>query len=260
MSGSSGDARMITTPHGDVAVWDVGEGAPILTLHGCPGSARDFAALAGRLAGRKRVISLDLPGFGRGVAPPGGPSLSGWIEATVAVMDALELPPAVLVAHSYGGHVALGAAAARPTQVAGVALVASLALRPHRLLRLTPFSLLSWLLGTPAAALLLPVIRWSFMRTGFPSLSDAHLRGSVSLLADIDFARARGWIEALNAPTLVAWAADDALIEVPISEELAEAAPAGPRLSFERGGHHLPLRCAAPLADALAEWSDALAR
>jgi pimeloyl-ACP methyl ester carboxylesterase len=44
----------------------------------------------------------------------------------------------VLLGHSMGGPVALAAAAHAPERVAGLALIASVGLRPHRLIRQFP--------------------------------------------------------------------------------------------------------------------------
>jgi 2-hydroxy-6-oxonona-2,4-dienedioate hydrolase len=103
-----------------VRVQEVGEGQPVLFVHGANTSGSSWVALASRLDGF-RCILLDRPGTG--LSEP----LARSLDATtlpafgetllVDVLDALGLPSAHLVATSLGGYVALRTAAAHPGRV-----------------------------------------------------------------------------------------------------------------------------------------------
>jgi pimeloyl-ACP methyl ester carboxylesterase len=101
-----------------------GEGAPLVLVHGSPGSASVWARVAGLLAPSLRVRAPDLPGYGRSDPLP---SAGG--DGTAAVAAALgELiddcgEPVWLCGHSYGGNVALHAALRRPERVKGIVLL-----------------------------------------------------------------------------------------------------------------------------------------
>jgi 2-hydroxy-6-oxonona-2,4-dienedioate hydrolase len=103
-----------------VRVQEVGDGPPVLFVHGANTSGSSWVALASRLAGFRSIL-LDRPGTG--LSDP----LARSLDATtlpafgetllVDVLDALDLPSAHLVATSLGGYVALRTAAAHPDRV-----------------------------------------------------------------------------------------------------------------------------------------------
>src|SRR6266849_3320394 len=49
---------------------DRGSGSPILFLHGVPDTADVWSDVIARLSTGNRCLALDLPGFGRSIAPP----------------------------------------------------------------------------------------------------------------------------------------------------------------------------------------------
>src|SRR5688572_26003759 len=85
---------------------DEGEGPVLLAVHGLPGSHRDFRWLASALAGRVRLVRVDMPGFGATTMrePP-----SKWPElAALVVAFAHEVigGPYAVLGHSFGGPLA----------------------------------------------------------------------------------------------------------------------------------------------------------
>ena len=258
--------RMLDLPSGPLACADVGEGPALLLLHGAPGSARDWRWLAPGLEGRLRLIRLELPGFGDSpLATMPDPSIDARASLVVEAAEALGLDRFVVLGHSQGGAVALRVAARFPERVAGLALLASVAGRPHRPIRnsmnLAPIGrLLRW----PATRwLAMPLLRRGWAKLGFPSSTprDAMVQ-SLHWTVALDFEAIGRDIAALGAgslPTLVAWADDDRLVERAISVELAAALPDGPRLTFEQGGHNLQKTCAVELAEGLAGFVGSVA-
>ena len=95
----------------------------IVTLHGFIISQRYMAPLAERLAPRFRVLSPDLPGFGRSDKPREVLSIAQLGDALVAWMDAVDLPRAHLVGNSMGCQVALAAAERHPARVDRLVLI-----------------------------------------------------------------------------------------------------------------------------------------
>jgi 2-hydroxy-6-oxonona-2,4-dienedioate hydrolase len=104
----------------DVRVLEVGEGPPVLFLHGGPGAAAPiWAYLAARLPGF-RCLLLDRPGTGLSDAhllpdPQAARSESSTMVADV--LDGLGIDRAHLVGSSHGSYVALLSAAATPDRV-----------------------------------------------------------------------------------------------------------------------------------------------
>lgn len=101
----------------DVRVQEVGEGEPALFVHGGPNSGSTWMQLAARVDGLRCLI-LDRPGTGLSdpLPQPLDPhDLSSYAEALpLDVLDALGIERAHLVVSSFGGTVALYAAAAHP--------------------------------------------------------------------------------------------------------------------------------------------------
>ncbi|TVL92896.1 alpha/beta fold hydrolase [Streptomyces sp. SAJ15] len=112
-----------TVHHGPVglAVRDFGgAGAPLLLLHGAGRTLADWSAVAPELAGRHRVVAMDLRAHGHSDAGPWTiPAVLGDIAA---VLEACDMPDAALVGHSLGGMLAAAYADAHPETPAVVNL------------------------------------------------------------------------------------------------------------------------------------------
>lgn len=97
---------------------------PILCLSGLTRSSGDFAALAARHAGRRRVVALDHAGHGDS-ARPAEIARYGIAQSLADVLDtmaALHCPRVVIVGTSFGGILAMVMAVMRPSAIAGVVL------------------------------------------------------------------------------------------------------------------------------------------
>jgi len=102
----------------DLYIEEIGEGTPLVLLHGWAMHGGVFALLAERLRERHRLYIVDLPGHGRSrdSAVPLDPGACA--EAIAA-----RVPRAPWCGWSLGGLVALHAAATRPDAVPGLAMV-----------------------------------------------------------------------------------------------------------------------------------------
>ncbi len=110
----------------------MGQGRPVVLLHGLFGSVRNFGAVQKALASENRVIALDLRNHGASphASVVGYDALAADVFETLAALDAL---PAVLIGHSMGGKVAMRAALDRPDAVTAlvVADIAPVTYPPH---------------------------------------------------------------------------------------------------------------------------------
>ena len=106
--------RTIAGPFGAVAVQiSEGTGKPIVFIHGNSSSSRAFSRqFEGPLGARRRLIALDLMGFGdSGKAnDPKGYLLPGQAATLRAAAETLGVADAVFVGWSLGGHILLEAA------------------------------------------------------------------------------------------------------------------------------------------------------
>ncbi len=103
-----------------------GAGRPIVLLHGLTATRR-YVVMGAQSLQRSghRVIAYDARGHGRSGAAP-EPTAYGYEQLAddlEAVLDAFDLPRAVLAGASMGAHTAVRFALARPERVAGLALI-----------------------------------------------------------------------------------------------------------------------------------------
>ena len=105
----------------------VGNGEPVLLIHGLGGSGVDWALQISALERQFHVIIPDLPGCGYSSPPRGAHSIAGFASALWSLLEQLEVPRINIVGFSMGGAVALEMALERPALVPRLALINSLA-------------------------------------------------------------------------------------------------------------------------------------
>jgi len=99
-----------------------GQGDPTVLLHGSLVDRRTWDAVRPGLAQALRVLVYDRRGHGETTGPPRQRPVHDDAEDLAGLLEALDLFPAHLVAHSYAGAVALRLAADRPEMVRSLAL------------------------------------------------------------------------------------------------------------------------------------------
>ncbi|MFD1659060.1 alpha/beta fold hydrolase [Streptomyces caeni] len=106
-----------------------GTGSPVVLVHGSgPGvtAYANWRLTIPALAERMRVLAPDMAGFGFSERPEGvSYGLDLWVDQLVGFLDALELPSASIVGNSFGGAIALRAAARHPERVDRLVLMGS---------------------------------------------------------------------------------------------------------------------------------------
>jgi 3-oxoadipate enol-lactonase len=110
---------------GALALDDGGTGEPLVLLHGLATTSRIWSHVAPELRRTRRVIAVDVPGFGGSPAVGPGFDLQTVADHIADGLAARGVPaPYDLVGHSLGGGLALSIAAARPSDVHRLVLVA----------------------------------------------------------------------------------------------------------------------------------------
>lgn len=211
-------------------------GRKVVFVHGTPGSAADWAGFLHARAPEQHRLAIDRPGFGG--SGPGEPvvSLAEQARAIAGLVDGAG-SPAVIVASSYGGPVALRLAADRPDLVGGLLLVGGAA-DPRRE-RIHPLQSLA------ARALVSAMLPRALAHSNAELLA---LRRELELLA-ADLAR-------IQASVTILHGLDDTLVPAPNARYLAERLTGAARLRFvlvSGAGHFLHLLAPGHVEDALAE-------
>ncbi|MEM1181644.1 MAG: alpha/beta fold hydrolase [Acidobacteriota bacterium] len=118
------ESAWIPAPGGSIRVVQrhASASAAILFVHGLGGTLEQWAPALDSLPPSWRGVALDLPGHGQsdGIAEA---EIDDFADALAAVIDGLGLRRAVIVAHSFGGTVALRYAGRHRHRVAGLLLV-----------------------------------------------------------------------------------------------------------------------------------------
>jgi pimeloyl-ACP methyl ester carboxylesterase len=240
-----------------------GRGPAVVLLHGLPGTADDFDAVAARLPG-VHAIALDRPGFG--YSSGGYHPLAEQLTTIDRLLARLAVRgPVVLVGHSYGGTIALAYAERRPRAVRGLVLVDAAAEGQRSSWFERAQSHLVQALSWPVVQPLADATFSQLLRTASAKQGDAQAfdPGSVDpghehrLLAlnmrhdDLDAyageqLHADGVIAGVDArlrsiavPAIVIQGAHDQLVEPQHGRRLAAALPHA-RLVMASGGHMAP--------------------
>ncbi|MEV7005143.1 alpha/beta fold hydrolase [Streptosporangium sp. NPDC051022] len=114
-----GTEKVVETADGPLHYHEVGDGPPVLFLHGSgPGVTgwRNFGENLRSFADRYRCLVLDFPGYGLSHDTPGHPGDASLASVT-AFLDALGIERAHVVGNSLGGIVAAQFAIAAPERV-----------------------------------------------------------------------------------------------------------------------------------------------
>lgn len=99
------------------------QGPTVVLLHGFTDSAFSYSRVMPLLPGNVQVIAPDLRGHGESDRPADGYSPDDMATDLIQLMDALDIPSAVVVGHSMGSFVARRLAARAPGRVTGLLLV-----------------------------------------------------------------------------------------------------------------------------------------
>lgn len=100
-----------------------GDAPALVLIHGFTASTRSWDLFVPEVAGRHRVIRVDLLGHGRSAAPKTGYAIPDQARRVGEVLDRLGAGRAVVVGHSTGGSVATALAEVRRDLVTALALV-----------------------------------------------------------------------------------------------------------------------------------------
>ena len=111
-----------------VAYRELGEGRPVLMLHGWPTSSHLWRNVMPPVAAAgNRVIAIDLPGFGASSKPPGASYDFAFYDAVLdGFLGELGIDATGLAVHDLGGPIGLHWALHRPGRVTKLALLNTL--------------------------------------------------------------------------------------------------------------------------------------
>lgn len=246
--------RLQNTEQGTVA-WDrLGNGPPLVLVHGTPWSSFVWRQIAPPLSSTWSVYLFDLPGFGASEKrEQQDVSLAAHGRVLGELLDAWGVVDPVVVAHDIGGGIALRAALLHERSFAALALIDPVAISPwgspfYRLVRehSEVFSALAPNLHAALAE--------AYIRTALPVSPAAYVmealldpwlgqQGQPALYRQIAQGDERHTDEfrphlaRLDCPTLILWGEDDPWIPVHRGHELATLIPQAELRTIAGAGH-----------------------
>lgn len=243
---------------------DVGQGLPLVFVHGFPLSRGVWQKQIEALRSSYRVIVPDLRGFGDSESQPGPTTMAQCAADLRALLQQLTTGPVVLIGHSMGGYVALAFARQFPEMLRGLVLVGTKAgpdtveaaagrravaekVKAEGVQVVVEAMAPKMLAAGNQDARMVAQVR-SFMATSKPAgvigalLGMAERPDATALLAQI------------AVPTLVITGADDTLIPPAESERLAQAIRGAQLKVIPQAGHLVAFEQPGEFNHVLKEW------
>lgn len=106
-----------------------GSGKTILILHGWRGSSDSWKEVLKCLSVNFRVISLDLPGFGKTSSPKKPFGIKEYVDFVLSFARTVKMDTFFLIGHSFGGGIACAISAKSPERVEGLVLCGAAVIR-----------------------------------------------------------------------------------------------------------------------------------
>jgi pimeloyl-ACP methyl ester carboxylesterase len=244
-----------------VNVIELGEGPPLLFIHGLSGSWPNWLEQLAPFARERRVVTLDLPGFGHSPMPGEQITISGYARLLDGLLGELGIDAAAVVGNSMGGFIGAELAIAYPQRVERLVLVSAAGLstygdpRPTRALPLMRrgeqaiAATAAWLASKSDTVARRPRLRQLLLGfvTAHPSrlpaaLAAEQLRGAgkpgflQGLQAVIEY-DVRERLPEIACPTLIVWGERDRLISVADADVFEQLIGDSRKVVFADTGH-----------------------
>jgi pimeloyl-ACP methyl ester carboxylesterase len=239
---------------------EMGDGPPVVLIHGLSGCWQNWLENIPQLARRHRVVALDLAGFGDSELPQEEISIPGYGRFVDAFLGEIGVERASLVGNSMGGFIAAETSISHPSRVDKLVLVSAAGLvrvgnrqlyaleRAARLFHPLTAAFLArreHLVRRPGLRkrMLYGVVRYPERiepELAYEVASGAGKPGFLDALQavmDYDF---RDRLSEISVPTLIVWGRNDRVVPVAGAYEYEQLIPNTRRVIFEDTGH-LPM-------------------
>ncbi len=236
-----------------------GDPAPLVLLHGTSASLHTWEGWVRVLKTQRRVISLDLPGFGltgpfAGQYTPDDYRGDSYARFVIDLLDQLKLPSVVLAGNSLGGEIAWRVATLAPGRVQRLILVDAAGpefkpdavpvgfiaarvpvvrwLAQHVLPRALVAQSLGTVYGDPTRVTTALVDRYFEL-----TLRDGNRRALALRLQQMRLGEDAARIATITQPTLILWGGRDRLIPPAVGKVFAQQIKGSQLVQFSELGH-----------------------
>lgn len=214
-----------------------GKGAPVLFVHGWGGSSSSLIRVAEKIAKTRKVIIIDLPGFGKSDRPDQDWGVEEYAQIILKTCSAFKISKTDYFGHSFGGSLGIYLASTYPTYIEKLILCSSSYKRAIQ--KKIPAANLFHQIPVPGSIKLL--IRRLIYRLFFPrsdSLKYPSLESNFRKIISQDLSSC---LPKIQAPTLILWGDKDNETPLPLAYELEKKIKNSQLVLFKDKGHALPL-------------------
>jgi pimeloyl-ACP methyl ester carboxylesterase len=204
-----------------------GAGEPLVVLHGAGGLRQ--APAHELLARRRRVLLLEVPGFGESPANERSGSLEELARTLLEAASALGLERFGLMGTSFGGKLALWMAVQAPERVGALVLAAPAAVRPEGRPRLSPEERRALLYAHPD--------RMPPLAAPDPAIEAKQEALVQRLMGPPRDEALEGRLAGLQVPTLVLFGTEDRLVPPEMGRRYRELLPSCSLVFVYDAGH-----------------------
>ncbi len=224
--------------YGDIRVFyeESGQGSPLLLLHGWGCTHSIFAAFIPDFSKTHRVIAIDFPGFGESEEPGTVWGVDEYAAMLEALCEHLYIVKPSIVAHSFGGRVAIVFASRNP--VSRLLFVDVAGIKPRRDLayygKVYSYKLTKWFL--------LKVLRNqdAFARSSAGKGSDDYAKASQMMKAILSKTvnqDLRSLLPGISAPVILFWGEEDTATPIKDAYLMRKLLPDAGLITVKGGGH-----------------------
>jgi pimeloyl-ACP methyl ester carboxylesterase len=235
---------------------DIGQGDPLVLVHGLGGCWQNWLENIPRISQERRVVALDLPGFSYSEMPADDISISGYGRCVNELSEQLDLGRISLVGNSMGGFIAAETAIVFPERVDRLALCAAAGITTTGIRRQPAIgfynvlrALASFTVAQQNLLFTRPVLRhWALAFVARhptrlkPDLAVEMARGAwgdgllpaLEATLSYDF---RDRLPEIGCPTLVVWGGEDMIVPAKDADEYERLIPDCRKVVMEDTGH-----------------------
>lgn len=226
---------------------------PVIFVHGAGGSRLDWPKELRQLPEANAII-IDLPGHGKS-DDPGCKDIAAYADAVLALMDAIELPSAIIAGHSMGGAITQTFGLNYPERSDGLMLFATgaqLAVNPAILEQSLNApaelaqTLSKWLFGPLATDDMRLAMKDQLLEVEPQTLHDDYLACS---RFDV-----RERLHELQMPVLIIGGEKDKMTRLSLSEYMHEHISNATLVTIENAGHMMTLERTDAVTAAVRNW------
>ena len=247
---------------------------PVVLVHGLAACWQCWLEQIPRLAAEgRRVIAVDLPGFGGSDMPRDDISIEGYGRVVESLCDSLDLGQVVVVGHSMGGFVGAEFAIQYPERVERLLLQAAAGISTNNVKRepLLAVARVIAAVGARGAAqselvATRPRMRWLALQSVarhpgrlpadmvYELVSHSGRDGFLPALDAIVSYDFRERLSQIECPTLIVWGAEDMLVPARDADEYEQQIPNARKTVFEDTGHSPMMERPQTFNDCMMGW------